>query len=84
MIADYGAGDHHTEFAASRDEILDMLRRRPCSINDIAEGLGMHRNEVIKYVEELNSEGFLEKSPVGEVTYFKAVGGTDRKDSKKG
>lgn len=78
VIAEYGAHDQQTDFAASRNEILDLLRRRPCSIGDIAGGLGMHRNEVIKYVEELNAEGLLEESPVGEVTYFKAASGAGR------
>ncbi len=84
VIADYHATDQQLDFVASRAEVLDMLRRRPCSIGDMAEGLGMHRNEVIKYVEELDSEGFLKESLVGEVTYFKAASGTDREDSKKG
>ena len=45
---------------ASREEILQLLRRRPCSIDDIVGGLGMHRNEVLKSVEHLNTEGLVQ------------------------
>ncbi len=50
-----------------------MLRRRPCSAADIAGGLGMHRNEVIKYLEELNAENLLEESLTAEKLYYKVA-----------
>ena len=34
-------------------DVLALLRRRPCSIADIAEGLGAHQGEVIKLVTSL-------------------------------
>ncbi|MEZ4576867.1 MAG: hypothetical protein R2861_02770 [Desulfobacterales bacterium] len=34
----------------TEQEILDMLGRRPCTLADIAGGLSLHQNEVIKYV----------------------------------
>jgi predicted ArsR family transcriptional regulator len=43
-------------FSTKRDGILTLLKRRPCSVEDIAAGLGLHRNEVVKYLEQLNSE----------------------------
>jgi wyosine [tRNA(Phe)-imidazoG37] synthetase (radical SAM superfamily) len=57
----------------SREEILQLLRRRPCSIDDIAGGLRMHRNEVLKSVEHLHTEGLVEESPVGGKCYYRAV-----------
>ena len=29
-------------------EVLELLRRRPCTLEDVAAGLGMHRNEALK------------------------------------
>jgi wyosine [tRNA(Phe)-imidazoG37] synthetase (radical SAM superfamily) len=56
IIADY-RGVHKSEyFSVRRDDILTLLKRRPCSVEDIATGLGLHRNEVVKYVEELSSD----------------------------
>lgn len=71
VIADYCGVQRQTEFAASREEVLAMLRRRPCSVEDIAGGLGMHRNAVLKYVEELKAENQLEESlTAGKVHYM--------------
>lgn len=60
VIADYAGIHERPEFSGGRDAILDLLHRRPCSVDDIADGLGMHRNEVVKYVEELMKNGNLE------------------------
>lgn len=39
--------------AATRGDIIDLLVRRPCSLEDIAHGLGMHPNEVVKHLDYL-------------------------------
>jgi len=39
--------------ATSDEDIISLLARRPCTIEDIANGLGMHPNEVIKRMERL-------------------------------
>ena len=73
VIADFRGVHHQPEFVAGREEILQMLRRRPCSIDDIADGLGMHRNEVVKYLEELNADNLLEESLIAEKLYYKVA-----------
>jgi len=73
IIADFRGIHRQAEFAAGREEILQMLRRRPCSVDDIADGLGMHRNEVVKYIEELNAEDLLEESLTAERLYYKVA-----------
>ena len=62
VIADCRDVHGSAEFAASREDVLDLLRRRPCSMDDIANGLGIHRNEVAKYVEHLSAEGLLRQT----------------------
>ena len=47
------------ETAVNREHVLDLLRRRPCTLDDLVEGLGMHPAEVVKYVEELTAEKLL-------------------------
>ena len=73
VIADSRSIHEDPEFSMGRDEILNMLQRRPCSIDDIAGGLSMHWDEVIKYVGELNAEGLLKASVSGGVVYYGAV-----------
>ncbi len=47
---------HHSE-----QEVLQLLRHRPCTLDDIAAGLGMHRNEAIKYVTALLERGHIKR-----------------------
>lgn len=73
VIADFRGVHHQADFVAGRADVLEMLRRRPCSLEDIAGGLDMHRNEVIKYLEELRAEKLLEESTVAAKVYYAAV-----------
>jgi wyosine [tRNA(Phe)-imidazoG37] synthetase (radical SAM superfamily) len=73
VIADFRGVHRQADFVAGREEIFEMLRRRPCSIDDVADGLGMHRNEVIKYIEELNAENLLEESRTAGRFYHKVA-----------
>ena len=72
VIADF----HRPETAggtAGREEILELLRRRPCSMEDVAEGLGIHRAEAVKYLELLLGERLVETSSTGGKLYYKAA-----------
>jgi wyosine [tRNA(Phe)-imidazoG37] synthetase (radical SAM superfamily) len=73
VIADFRAVHRQTGFIATRKEILELLRRRPCSIDDIAHGLGMHRNEAIKHVEQLGADHLLEQSLMEDRVYYRAA-----------
>ena len=73
VIADYSNVHKQQDFSARREDVLTLLQRRPCSIEDIAAGLGLHRNEVVKYVEELSSEGKIEAKPQNQQLYYKAT-----------
>ena len=53
VIADYSGVHNHGDFSPTREEVFELLRLRPCSIDDISAGLGLHRNEAIKYIQEL-------------------------------
>jgi len=61
VIADYRGVHAQSDFQAGQHNVLEMIQRRPCSLEDIANGLGMHRNEAIKYIEELDARGLIEK-----------------------
>ena len=53
VIADFRSIHREGEFTAKREDVRDLLRRRPCTVEDIAVGLCMHVNEAVKYVTEL-------------------------------
>jgi len=73
VIADYKDVHKEKDFTARREDILTLLQRRPCSIEDVAAGLGLHRNEVVKYIEELSTEGKIEAKPQNQQLYYKAT-----------
>ena len=73
VIANYSEVHKQQDFSARREDVLTLLQRRPCSVEDIAAGLGLHRNEVVKYVEELSSEGKIEAKPQHQQLYYKAT-----------
>ena len=72
VIADYRGVHKEEDFSIRCEDILTLLKRRPCSIEDIAAGLGIHRNEVVKYIEELSSEDKIETRPQNQQLYYKA------------
>ena len=63
VVAEFDDFSGQPALAANRNQVLDLLRRRPCSIGDVAAGLGLHRNEVVKYVEALHAEALVESVP---------------------
>jgi len=73
VVADYHHVHEQTQFAVSRDEILSLLRRRPCSIDGIAQGLNMHPNEVVKYVEALQAEKLVETTWTSGKCFYRAA-----------
>jgi len=73
VIADYSSVHKQQDFSARREDVLTLLQRRPCSIEDISAGLGLHRNEVVKYIEELSLKGKIKATPHGQRLYYKAL-----------
>jgi len=54
-------------------DILSMLKRRPCSLDDICSGLGIRREEVLKHISELRSQGAVRSEEKDGITYFRAT-----------
>ncbi len=71
VIADFQARqDVPLTPAVSEEEILDLLARRPCTLEDIAGGLNIHRNEALKYLEVLQSRRMITVTNRGAVVYY--------------
>ncbi len=77
VIADYAGHPRESEPAVSERDILEMLRRRPSSIQDIVAALGLHSNEAIKYVEHLCHRELIEPVVKPWGVYYRAVRPTD-------
>lgn len=53
VIADYREVHSQADFTTQKNAVLELLSRRPCTAKDVANGLGIHLNEAVKYIEEL-------------------------------
>lgn len=73
IIADYSATQAKEDVAGSEAAVLALLRRRPCRLVDLSDGLGRHRNEVLKYLGHLLRTGQVRGREVDGQTYYSAV-----------
>jgi wyosine [tRNA(Phe)-imidazoG37] synthetase (radical SAM superfamily) len=51
-------------------DLVSVLKRRPCSVEDICTGLGMDRQEVLKHLGHLGDLGVITSERRGDITYF--------------
>lgn len=87
IIADFSLGPHY-EFLPDKEEggfepdsrikhsiktLLSMLKRRPCSLDDICSGMGIARNEALKYVTDLQNKGIICSEEKGGKIFFKVA-----------
>jgi wyosine [tRNA(Phe)-imidazoG37] synthetase (radical SAM superfamily) len=75
VIADFRGVHQQAEFVPRREEVLALLQRRPCSVEDIARGLSVHRNEVVKHLEQLAAEGLVRPRSNSNKRFYEAVHG---------
>jgi wyosine [tRNA(Phe)-imidazoG37] synthetase (radical SAM superfamily) len=76
VIVDRYAAHHDEYYRARREDILNLLRRRPCTPEDVATGLGVHPNEVAKHLDELVREYALVCERNGEQIFYRFAGRT--------
>ena len=72
IIADFKQG--HTSYVKMNNEkIFSMLRRRPCTSEEIAAVFGMHANEVSKYLGKLIRDGLIRMDLSQKRTYYVSI-----------
>lgn len=59
------------------EEILKILKRRPLSLSDLSNGMGIPQNELDKYVKPLTQEGKIQTRMFGDSVYYEI--GEDRR-----
>jgi len=71
VVVDYAGTHERAEFRSQRRDVIELLKRRPCTIDDVAAGLSLHRNEAVKYVQELSDRKEIRKREKdGKILYF--------------
>ncbi len=72
VIAEF-TPNNSADIVANEGTILAMLKRRPCTAQQIAEASGMHLNEVSKYVGKLSRTGRIRAQATGPDTHYVAA-----------
>jgi wyosine [tRNA(Phe)-imidazoG37] synthetase (radical SAM superfamily) len=65
--------DRHPPAVTERDikeEILKILRRRPLSLKDLSQGMGIRENEIAEYIQPLVSKGKIHARFFGDSIYY--------------
>lgn len=73
VVADFSPGRCGKHIESRAEDVLSMLKRRPCSLNDICSGLGIHSNEALKYVNHFQQQGVVNSSERDGIVFFKAL-----------
>jgi len=55
------------------ESLLSMLKRRPCSLNDICAGLGISQNEARKHISDFQHMGVIQSDEIDGIVFFKAI-----------
>jgi wyosine [tRNA(Phe)-imidazoG37] synthetase (radical SAM superfamily) len=63
-----GSAGHHDPHTEAH--VVSVLKRRPCSVEDLATGLGMDRADIAQCVADLRERGLVTSEQRGDITYF--------------
>lgn len=76
VIAEWGERpDQAARRAPESEEILALLRRRPCTVDDVAAGLCLHPNAVVETLAGLEHQGEVHRVLRGGRVFWHAVPG---------
>ncbi len=70
VIGDAPAGPSERHDQHAETEVVSVLKRRPCSIEDLSTGLRMDPAQVAEYIARLQGEGVVTAEQRGSITYF--------------
>jgi wyosine [tRNA(Phe)-imidazoG37] synthetase (radical SAM superfamily) len=74
VIVPFEREERHIQREKIDDEILNMLSRRPCTVQDLAAGLGVSANELIKHMDQFLSLNLVETvSKETELYYLRKI-----------
>jgi wyosine [tRNA(Phe)-imidazoG37] synthetase (radical SAM superfamily) len=72
VVVDRASRLSHKSAKPDLDIVLELLRRRPCTAEQLADGLGLSRPELLKWLEALAEGGDVETSHHKGQIYYRA------------
>lgn len=70
VIADFSPARHIGNIEGKAEDVLSMLKRRPCSLSDISSALGLTQNEALKYITHFQQQGVIDSRQKDGVIFF--------------
>jgi wyosine [tRNA(Phe)-imidazoG37] synthetase (radical SAM superfamily) len=70
VIADFSSVRHGGNIEGKAEDVLSMLKRRPCSLSDISSALGISRDEALKYITHFQQQGVIDSRQKDGVVFF--------------
>jgi wyosine [tRNA(Phe)-imidazoG37] synthetase (radical SAM superfamily) len=70
VIGGFESPGQSPESPVRKEDILHMLRRRPCTLDDLVQGLGIRRSDAARAVEDLEVEGRIGRERVEGNVYY--------------
>jgi wyosine [tRNA(Phe)-imidazoG37] synthetase (radical SAM superfamily) len=74
IAADFTGVHAQPDAKVRQEDILNLLSRRPCTLEDISASLGLHPNESLKHLNHLLEDGRIRTDQVGESRFYKLSG----------
>ncbi len=75
IIGGVSRKEYSSNMVEMEKEIIELLKRRPVGIKEIAFSLGLNINEVIKFINKLLGSGEIERSIRNNMEYYFKSGG---------
>jgi len=63
--------EHSPAVQANADQLMTLLKRRPCTVDQMTRLFNMHPNELAKYTGQLLKDGRIERIRQGGVEYYR-------------
>ncbi len=72
VVADFSLHQYSKYTKNKAEDVLSMLKRRPCTLNDICSSFGIGHNEALKFISYLQQRGLIASEPKEGAVFFKA------------
>jgi wyosine [tRNA(Phe)-imidazoG37] synthetase (radical SAM superfamily) len=76
VVAEHRAQAAPADSQASADAILALIRRRPCTVEGMAQGLGIRPSEAVKLLDALAARGDILSERRGQEQFYRAANST--------
>jgi wyosine [tRNA(Phe)-imidazoG37] synthetase (radical SAM superfamily) len=77
IIVDFKPGVVGETHSERLEGIAAMIARRPVTMDDLVNASGLHKNQILKYIQMLLAQGRIEISRHGQKDYYKSTRGSD-------